>query len=67
VLEDADLDRAADAAAFSAFFNQGQVCMSTERSSWSRRSPTPSWSKLVERTRTLTERHDRGDSAWLGR
>lgn len=31
VLEDADLDQAAEAAAFGAFFNQGQICMSTER------------------------------------
>lgn len=31
VLADADLDHAAEAAAFGAFFNQGQICMSTER------------------------------------
>ena len=31
VLADADLDRAAEAAAFGSFFNQGQICMSTER------------------------------------
>ena len=31
VLEDADLDEAVKAAAFGAFMNQGQVCMSTER------------------------------------
>ena len=31
VLKDADLDAAAEAAAFGAFFNQGQICMSTER------------------------------------
>ncbi|MFC0220300.1 aldehyde dehydrogenase family protein [Pseudochelatococcus lubricantis] len=31
VLEDADLDAAADAAAFGAFFNQGQLCISTDR------------------------------------
>ncbi|MBB4009831.1 acyl-CoA reductase-like NAD-dependent aldehyde dehydrogenase [Rhizobium taibaishanense] len=31
VLEDADLHQAAEAAAFGAFFNQGQICMSTER------------------------------------
>ncbi|SSC64775.1 aldehyde dehydrogenase [Ciceribacter selenitireducens] len=31
VLADADLDHAVDAAAFGAFFNQGQICMSTER------------------------------------
>ena len=31
VLHDADLDAAVQAAAFGAFFNQGQICMSTER------------------------------------
>ncbi|MQT15143.1 aldehyde dehydrogenase [Segnochrobactrum spirostomi] len=31
VLADADLDQAVDAAAFGAFMNQGQICMSTER------------------------------------
>jgi len=31
VLEDADLDEAVKAAAFGAFMNQGQICMSTER------------------------------------
>lgn len=31
VLDDADLDQAVDAAAFGAFVNQGQICMSTER------------------------------------
>ena len=31
VLDDADLDAAVNAAAFGAFLNQGQICMSTER------------------------------------
>jgi acyl-CoA reductase-like NAD-dependent aldehyde dehydrogenase len=31
VLKDADIDEAVKAAAFGAFFNQGQICMSTER------------------------------------
>ena len=31
VLDDADLDAAVDAAAFGAFMNSGQICMSTER------------------------------------
>jgi acyl-CoA reductase-like NAD-dependent aldehyde dehydrogenase len=31
VCEDADIDEAAHAAAFGAFFNQGQICISTER------------------------------------
>ena len=31
VLDDADIDEAVRAAAFGAFFNQGQICMSTER------------------------------------
>ena len=31
VLDDADIDAAVEAAAFGAFMNQGQICMSTER------------------------------------
>ncbi|MBA5689130.1 aldehyde dehydrogenase [Rugamonas apoptosis] len=31
VLDDADLDEAVTAAAFGSFFNQGQICMSTDR------------------------------------
>lgn len=31
VMDDADLDLAVNAAAFGAYFNQGQICMSTER------------------------------------
>ncbi|MFN4102420.1 MAG: aldehyde dehydrogenase family protein, partial [Pararhodobacter sp.] len=31
ILDDADLDGAVNAAAFGAFMNQGQICMSTER------------------------------------
>ena len=31
ILDDADLDEAVKAAAFGAFFNSGQICMSTER------------------------------------
>jgi acyl-CoA reductase-like NAD-dependent aldehyde dehydrogenase len=31
VLDDADLDEAVEAAAFSAYFNQGQICMSADR------------------------------------
>jgi len=31
VLDDADIEAAVDAAVFGAFFNQGQICMSTER------------------------------------
>jgi acyl-CoA reductase-like NAD-dependent aldehyde dehydrogenase len=31
ILDDADLDEAVQAAAFGSFFNQGQICMSTDR------------------------------------
>ena len=31
ILEDADLDEAVESAAFGSFFNQGQICMSTDR------------------------------------
>jgi acyl-CoA reductase-like NAD-dependent aldehyde dehydrogenase len=37
VLDDADIDAAVAAAAFGAFMNQGQICMSTERLASTRR------------------------------
>ena len=42
VLDDADLDEAVNAAAFGAFMNQGQICMSTERIIVDERWPTRS-------------------------
>ncbi len=53
VLEDADLDRAAAAASFGAFFHQGQICMSTERIVVDRSVSTSLAEKLAERAATL--------------
>ncbi len=53
VLGDADLDRAAAAASFGAFFHQGQICMSTERIIVERAVAEPLAQRLAERARAL--------------
>jgi benzaldehyde dehydrogenase (NAD) len=53
VLADADLDRAAAAASFGAFFHQGQICMSTERIVVDRTVAGPLAEKIAERARAL--------------
>jgi acyl-CoA reductase-like NAD-dependent aldehyde dehydrogenase len=53
VLGDADLDRAASAASFGAFFHQGQICMSTERIVVERPVADALAQKLAERARAL--------------
>ena len=53
VLRDADLERAAAAASFGAFFHQGQICMSTERIVVDRAVAEPLASRLAERARAL--------------
>jgi len=53
VLKDADLDRAAAAASFGAFFHQGQICMSTERIVVDRAVSDALAEKLAERARAL--------------
>jgi len=53
VLDDADLDSAVQAIAFGAFFNQGQICMSTERVLVDESVADELIARLVERTRTL--------------
>jgi vanillin dehydrogenase len=53
VLGDADLDRAAAAASFGAFFHQGQICMSTERIVAERSIADALAEKLAERARAL--------------
>ncbi len=53
VLDDADLDAAADAAAFGAFLNQGQICMSTDRIIVLDRVADAFTDKLVERAARL--------------
>ena len=53
VLGDADLDRAAAAASFGAFFHQGQICMSTERIIVDRGVADELAEKLAARARAL--------------
>jgi acyl-CoA reductase-like NAD-dependent aldehyde dehydrogenase len=53
VLEDADLDAAVEGAAFSAFFNQGQICMSADRLIVQRRIAPAFLEKLAAKTATL--------------
>jgi benzaldehyde dehydrogenase (NAD) len=53
VLDDADLDRAAAAASFGAFFHQGQICMSTARIVVDRAVADALAEKLAERARAL--------------
>jgi acyl-CoA reductase-like NAD-dependent aldehyde dehydrogenase len=53
VLDDADLDAAVDAAAFSAFFNQGQICMSADRIIVDRKVAPEFIDKLAAKTATL--------------
>lgn len=53
VLDDADLDAAVGAAAFGAYFNQGQICMSTERLIVDQRIADVFIEKLVRKVATL--------------
>ncbi|WP_027798176.1 aldehyde dehydrogenase [Paraburkholderia dilworthii] len=53
VLDDADLDAAVDAIAFGAFFNQGQICMSTERVIAHRSVADALVDRLAEKARKL--------------
>ena len=54
VLEDADLEAAADAAAYGGFLNQGQVCMSTQRVVVMEKVADAFVAKLVERAGQLS-------------
>jgi len=53
VLDDADLDAAVEGIAFGAFFNQGQICMSTERVIVDCKVADAFVEKLVAKARTL--------------
>ncbi|MCC1491326.1 aldehyde dehydrogenase family protein [Cognatishimia sp. F0-27] len=67
VLDDADLDLAAAAAMTGAFFNQGQVCMSTERIIVLDAVADAFVDKLVSKTRALHAADPRDETAPLGR
>lgn len=66
VLEDADLDAAVEAAAHGAFFNQGQICMSTERIILLDSIADAFVKKLVTRTQKLSAADPRRETAPLG-
>lgn len=53
VLDDADLDAAVNAAAFGAFANSGQICMSTERIIVDEKIADPFVAKLAQKARGL--------------
>jgi len=67
VLDDADINAAIHAAAFGAFFNQGQICMSTERIIVVQDIADAFVSGLADMARTLTAADPTGHSATLGR
>lgn len=65
VLDDADLDEAVKAAAFGAFMNQGQICMSTERIVVDRKVADEFVERLAAKARTLVHTHsDRSDAVF---
>lgn len=66
VLEDADLDAAVEAAAHGAFFNQGQICMSTERIILLDGIADAFVTKLVARAQELRAADPRRETAPLG-
>jgi acyl-CoA reductase-like NAD-dependent aldehyde dehydrogenase len=53
VLDDADIDAAVEGAAFSAFFNQGQICMSADRIIVDRKIAPVFREKFAAKTATL--------------
>jgi benzaldehyde dehydrogenase (NAD) len=66
VLEDADLDEAVKAAAFGAFMNQGQICMSTERIIVVDAIADEFVKRFAEKAKTLTAGDPRTGQAPLG-
>lgn len=66
VLADADLDEAVNAAAFGAFMNQGQICMSTERLVVVDEVADAFAAKFTEKVKTLETGDPREGNAPLG-
>lgn len=66
VLDDADIDAAVDAAIFGAFFNQGQICMSTERVIVDKQVADTFVEKFVARAQALKAGDPRDESNALG-
>jgi acyl-CoA reductase-like NAD-dependent aldehyde dehydrogenase/ABC-type branched-subunit amino acid transport system ATPase component len=66
ILDDADLDEAVNAAAFGAFANQGQICMSTERIVVDERVADEFVRRFAAKARSLTVGDPREGKAILG-
>lgn len=66
VLRDADIDEAVKAAAFGAFFNQGQICISTERVIVDQAIADEFLEKLVTKAQSLVAGDPRRGSYPLG-
>lgn len=66
VLDDADLDAAVAAAAFGAYMNQGQICMSTERIVVDEKISEPFVRALAQKARSLKAGDPREGSTPLG-
>ncbi|MFN4008311.1 MAG: aldehyde dehydrogenase [Pannonibacter sp.] len=66
VLDDADLDAAVDAAAFGAYMNQGQICMSTERIIVDEKVADAFIAKLTTKARSLKAGDPREGKTPLG-
>ncbi|AMO95325.1 aldehyde dehydrogenase family protein [Collimonas fungivorans] len=66
VLADADLDAAVNAIAFGAFFNQGQICMSTERVIVDRRIADAFVDKLAAKAQSLVAGNPLAATSVLG-
>ncbi|GAB7530543.1 aldehyde dehydrogenase [Pseudomonas sp. 3A(2025)] len=66
VLDDADLDAAVEAAAFGAYFNQGQICMSTERLIVDSKVADAFVDKLAAKIATLRAGHPDDPASVLG-
>lgn len=66
VLDDADLDAAVEAAAFGAFFNQGQICMATGRLIVDAKVADVFVDKLTKKAKTLKAGNPMLDTSVLG-
>lgn len=66
VLDDADVDAAVNAAAFGAYMNQGQICMSTERLIVTPGIADQLVAKLAEKARTITAGKPEAGNTILG-
>jgi acyl-CoA reductase-like NAD-dependent aldehyde dehydrogenase/ABC-type branched-subunit amino acid transport system ATPase component len=66
VLDDADLDEAVNAAAFGAFANQGQICMSTERIVVDEKVADEFVARFAAKAKSLTVGDPREGKAILG-